>query len=171
MGSAAAAAEGHGKLPLRMKLPKFAVLSGAQVANTASESSQSRQHRPQCLFSVLPQQAMGSCSPPSFSRQVRVTFCWCSMVGTGWGEAGRPGWFPHREWITWGLGREAIGSMALQVGEVKHELPFTREALQLLEQFYICGSNFLKYKSKTTKTSNKNPRYIEWPFVRCLIWH
>lgn len=81
----------------------------------------------QCLLSKL--WAPGhSYSPLPFSRQVRVTFCWCSRVSTGWGEARRFGWFPYREWITWGLGREAIGSMALQVGEVKHELPFTREA-------------------------------------------
>lgn len=67
-----------------------------------------------------------SCSPLPFSRP---HFCCCSTVSTGWGEAERFGWFPHKEWMTWGLGREETGSMALQVGEVKHELPFTREAL------------------------------------------
>lgn len=54
-----AASEGQGNLVLRMKLAKFTLPSGAQVANTASESSQPRQHRPQYLFSVPPQQATG----------------------------------------------------------------------------------------------------------------
>lgn len=94
---------------------------------------------------------MLSCSPLPFSRWVKVTVCCCSTVSTGRGKAGRFGWFPCREWIP---------TMAHGLGRVWRS-----------GQFYTHGRNFLTNTSKSTKPNNKYPRYTQWSFVRCLIWH